>query len=320
MGNTVTLTFAGDSKSLERTFQNVGDGAKQMASDMDSASTKASGFGDKIDSVGGAVGNAEGKFMGAADLLDGLGGAFGLPTEGATGMFRAFGDLSGGFEVISGLFPGLLGKLGAMIGLTTAEATATEGAAVAQGGLNAMLAANPIGAVVLAIGLLVGAFVLAWQHSETFRDIVKGALGLVKDAALGLWDFFKELPERLWGIADTIKDAITWPFRAAFDAVKGLWNNTLGRIGFEVPDWVPAIGGKGWHFPTFHQGGTVPGNPGQAVPILAMAGETVVPAGRGGGDTFVINAAAIVTETQLGDLVHQILLRKQARTGSLGFA
>lgn len=322
MGNTVTLTFAGDSKSLENTFNKVGAGAKSMAADMDKAGKDAKGFGTKIESVGESVGGAEGKFMGAADLLDGLGGAFGLPTEGATGMFRAFGDLSGGFEVISGLFPSLFGKLGTMIGLTGGQAAATEGAAVAQGGLNAALLANPIGLVVLAIAALVAGFVLAWKHSETFRDIVKGALSTVKDFAVDLWEFFKDLPNKLWGMAQKIVEVITWPYKTAFNAVATIWNNTVGKLSFEIPSWVPGLGGKGFsmpNLPTFHMGGVVPGNPGQATPIMAMAGETVVPAGAG-GTSIVINAGAIVTENQLADFVHKALLRKQGRTGSLGFA
>ena len=89
-----------------------------------------------------------------------------------------------------------------------------------------------------------------------------------------------------------------------------------------IPSWVPGMGGKGFsmpNLPTFHMGGVVPGNPGQAVPIMAMAGETVSRAG-GGGTTININAGAIVTENQLADLVQKALLRKQARSGSLGFA
>ena len=320
-GNTVSITFAGDATKLQRAFSDVGSSAKKMAGDLDSAEGQAKGFGSTIDNVGGAVGNAEGKFMGAADLLDGLGGAFGLPTDAATGMFRAFGDLSGGFEVVSGLFPGLISKLGAMVGITGAQTAATGAATTSQWSLNAALHANPIGAVVLAIGLLVGAFVLAWKHSETFRDIVKGALGIVKDAAVGLWDFFKTLPDKLWSISNAVKDAILWPFKTAFNAVARLWNNTVGQLSFEVPSWVPGgFGGKGFSMPKlpeYHQGGTVPGPAGAPTPAMLLGGETVLPVGAGtAGGPLVIQL--VVDGRVLAEIVRDRLLQKQ-RTTPLGF-
>lgn len=323
MGNTVTLTFAGDSKSLERTFDKVGAGAKSMAADMDKAGGDVKKFGSTVDTMNERVDQSESKFMGAADLLDGLGGAFGLPTEGVTNMARSFGDLAGGFtSVIAPAFSKIVGMLGFQTTATVAQTTATEGAAVAQGGLNAALLANPIGLVVIAIAALVGGFILAWQHSETFRDIVRGALDIVKGAAQGVWDFFKNIPGMIQATGQTLFNIIIWPYKTAFNAIAKLWNSTVGQLSFSVPDWVPMIGGKGFsmpQLPTFHMGGVVPGSPGSAVPILAMAGETVTRAGGGGGDLH-IHAGAIVTETQLADLVHKVLLRKQGRNGSLGFA
>ena len=51
-------------------------------------------------------------------------------------------------------------------------ATATGAMTVAQTNLNVVMGMNPIMKVVLAISALIAAFVLAWQHSETFRNIV----------------------------------------------------------------------------------------------------------------------------------------------------
>lgn len=314
-GNTVQITFAGDSKSLERTFSSVGSGAKGMASDMDKAGGQVKSFGSTVDSMNDSIGSSEGKFMGAADLLDGLGGAFGLPTEGVTNLARSFGDLAGGFEsVIGPAISKVAGMLGFQTAATGAQTAATGAATGAQTGLNAALAANPIGLVVLAIAGLVGAFVLAWKHSETFRDIVRGALDTVKGVATGLWDFFKSLPDKLWGITTAVKDAILWPYKTAFNEVARLWNNTVGQLSFSVPDWVPGLGGKGFSMPklpTFHQGGIVPGNPGQAIPILAMAGETVIPAGRG-GTTVVVNFNGVVGDPTAAARQIDMILR-QAR-------
>jgi len=48
---------------------------------------------------------------------------------------------------------------------------ATKAWAIAQGILNIALAANPVGAVVLAIAALVTVLIVAWQKSQTFRSV-----------------------------------------------------------------------------------------------------------------------------------------------------
>lgn len=299
-GNTVSLVFAGDSTSLEKTFANVGGSAKKMGGDLDSAEGKARSFGGAMDKAGSAADGSEGKFMGAADLLDGLGGAFGLPTEGATGMMRAFGDLSGGFATLQPLI-GTLGGMFSSLGMT--------------------LMAPPMGIILLIAGLA-AALVLAYQHSETFRNIVKGAFDVVKGAAEAVANFITGLPQTFMNVAGSIKDALLWPYKTAFNLIARAWNDTVGHLSFSVPDWVPGLGGKGFSMPKlpeFHTGGVVPGTPGTEMVARLMAGETVTPAGAGAGTTVIVQVAgSVVTEAQLIDAVQAGLLRKQQRT-PLGF-
>lgn len=73
-------------------------------------------------------------------------------------------------------------------GLVTA---ATKAWTAAQWLLNAALTANPIGIVVTAIAALVAGFIVAYKKSETFRDIVNGALNAVKDAAVAVFGWIK---------------------------------------------------------------------------------------------------------------------------------
>jgi phage-related protein len=281
---------------------NVGESAKKMSTDLDKAEAKSKSFGGAMDAAGGAADASESKFMGAADLLDGLGGAFGLPTEGATGLMRSFGDLSGGFAALQPM-------VGAMGGMFRT--------------LGATLMTPPMG-VILLIAALGAALVAAYQKSETFRNIVQGAFNTVKGAAEGVWNFLKDLPGRIWGLSNTIKDALLWPYKTAFNLVAKAWNNTVGRLSFSIPSWVPGgLGGKGFampKLPEFHAGGIVPGPAGAEVPILAMAGERITPAGGGaGGITLIVNIAGnVTTERQLVDAIHEGLLRKQHNT-PLGF-
>lgn len=318
-GNTVTLTFAGDSKSLERSLGSVGGAAKAMASDLDGAGAKAGLTARAIGSAGEAADQSEGKFMATADLLDGLGGAFGLPTAGATNLFRAFGDLSGGFAGLHELLGGGVEKIKAFGQALVSGEIFTKAWAAAQKVFNLVMEANPailIAGAVIALGL---ALYAAYQKSETFREVVKKAFDIVKGAAEAVWNFIKSIPEKLMDIGEAIKDAILWPWKTAFNLVAKLWNNTVGKLSFTIPDWVPGVGGKGFSMPKlpeFHTGGIVPGAPGTEVPIMAMAGETVTPAGAARGTTVI---QLVVDGRVLTEVVHQGLLAKQKRT-PLGLA
>ena len=61
--------------------------------------------------------------------------------------------------------------------------------AAAQWVLNAAMNANPIGLVVVAIAALVAGLVVAYQKSETFRNIVNAAFCVVKNVMKGVLDW-----------------------------------------------------------------------------------------------------------------------------------
>ena len=69
-----------------------------------------------------------------------------------------------------------------------AVSAATKAFAAAQWLLNAAMSANPIGLVVLAIAALVAGLIIAYKRSETFRNIVNGALRAVGAMATWLWN------------------------------------------------------------------------------------------------------------------------------------
>lgn len=85
---------------------------------------------------------------------------------------------------------------------TEAGTDASKAMTVVQAALNAVMDANPIGLVVIAITALAAAFIVAWNHSATFRDIVievgkagveafgwvVGAIGDVVTAIMNLTD------------------------------------------------------------------------------------------------------------------------------------
>lgn len=108
--------------------------------------------------------------------------------------------------------------------------------------LNAALTANPIGLVVLAVGALVAAFVLAYTKVKVFRDAINTAFDAVLGAAKAVFNWLKSnwpliaaILTGPIGIATLaiVKnwDRITDGVRAAVGFVKDAFNDLLGFIG-----------------------------------------------------------------------------------------
>jgi hypothetical protein len=223
----------------------------------------------------------------------------------------------------------LLNGLVGIVGLVTA----------AQWAWNAAQTANPIGLIIVAVGALIAIIVVIATKTTWFQDLWRVTWGGIKKAASavgswfkdtlwgkwikGSWDaimnkgvqvylWFQKLPGKLKAAFANIAISLYAPFRAAFNKVSDAWNNTIGRLSWTVPGWIPGIGGASIsapQLPKFHQGGVVPGPPGTEVPILAMAGETVTPAG--GGAVIEIRSSG----SQLDDLLVEILSRSIRRRG-----
>lgn len=132
-------------------------------------------------------------------------------------------------------------------------------------------------------------------------DKIKAGVQKLKDWLVSIWgkivDFFKGIPDKIGRVLKGVADFITAPFKKAFNAIASLWNNTVGKLSFTVPDWVPGIGGKGFNvpdIPKFHDGGvfhaSTPGGEGLA---LLKDGERVMPAGAG--------EMVLVTKVMLND-------------------
>ncbi|HVQ96137.1 MAG TPA: hypothetical protein VMU51_34270 [Mycobacteriales bacterium] len=148
--------------------------------------------------------------------------------------------------------------VGAMVAAFKVWRAITLGMALAQTVLNVVLAANPIGLVVLAVVGLVAGLVVLYKRSEAFRSIVQAIWGWLKanwPLLLGIligpvgvaiawivthWDqtvsFFKGLPGKIGravaglfkGPTDQAAGAITW--------LRQKWDGFVG--------WVKALPGK----------------------------------------------------------------------------
>lgn len=100
--------------------------------------------------------------------------------------------------------------------------------------------------------------------------IFSGAVNGIKSIVSALVGWFSSVPDRIGSALGSVASKILAPFRAAFNGIASAWNNTVGRISFKAPSWVPGIGGKGFSvpdIPMLAKGGIV------TAPTLAMIGE-----------------------------------------------
>ena len=138
---------------------------------------------------------------------------------------------------------------GVQVGRTTAAWVAQKGAMVAgkvatgaytaaQWLLNAAMDANPIGLIVVAIGALVAAFVVAYNKSETFRNFIDAMWAGIKDAVGSVIDWFKTylLPvfESVW---EGIKIAV-WVVVTAIALYIEAWKAVLQGIADFIVTYV----------------------------------------------------------------------------------
>lgn len=250
------------------------------------------------------------------------------PVGDAATLFMAFGPAA--LEITSAVGP-LLAMTAARGAMTATTATAT---AANVGFAASMWAATwPVLAVIGGLALLgLGIYELvthfsevkAWfsEHWPEMAMILAGPFGIAWKLISDNWDSIKggatdakrwvggeigDIVDTVQGIPDAAAGAVAWFGDGLMKMVHGLavgiaflWNNSVGAIGFSVPDWVPGIGGKGFSIPDIRvpalaDGGVALG------PTLALVGEgrgpeAIVPLSRasefgfgaGGGHVTVV--------------------------------
>jgi hypothetical protein len=254
-GNTVTITLAGESKSAEDSFKRVTSASDDFKKHSDDAFENSK---DKAD-------DAEQKAMGFRDTLTGI-------QDSTKGIKQAAsGDWGFGTLLLLGTGVGDLAS-----GFANFLIPATKAMKLEQLGLNLAFLSSPITWIILGIVVLIAAIVLIATKTTWFQTAWKKSWGWIKDAASNAWDFIKKIPGWLATAFDKVADFITRPFRAAFNFIADIWNNTIGRLSWTIPSWIPGIGGNSIsvpHIPKFHSGGTVPGSPGSEMLAILQAGE-----------------------------------------------
>jgi phage-related protein len=117
---------------------------------------------------------------------------------------------------------GAAGAVAALVVVVRTVIAVQKAMAAAQAILNVVMAANPIGLVVIAVAGLIAILVVAWTHSQRFRSIVTGAFHAVTDAASATWGWIKGHWPLLLGIlTGPIGPAVVLIVRN-FDKIKAL--------------------------------------------------------------------------------------------------
>lgn len=160
----------------------------------------------------------------------------------------------------AGLWIAQTAAVGGYVLIQGAANNATKLWAAGQWLLNAALNANPIGIVIGVLAGLVAAVVLAYNHSETFRNIVQAAWQGIQDAVSFAWSniispvlgFFGDRIGEVGRIVSFFYDNVVKPYfelvgtviSTVVDGAKsafGSFTDALGRVGSFFSDTVNGI-------------------------------------------------------------------------------
>jgi hypothetical protein len=154
--------------------------------------------------------------------------------------------------------PGIILAVVAAFGLLAASIMA----------VNLAMSLNPVSLIVIGIVALGAALVVAYNKFETFRNIVNAVFDGIKFG----FNILKIYFTTILGIYKTI-----------FNTIASLWNNSIGKLSFKFPSFVPGLGGKGFdvpNIPMLANGGIV--NKATLAVIGESGPEAVVPLSRAG--------------------------------------
>lgn len=206
----------------------------------------------------------------------------------------------------------------------------------------------PIFQVILvgAIDLLAESIALVVRLFKGFWEILTGnPIQGLKTILGGLGTFLVNTFRNIWtnvrnalsGIP--IFNSLLTGAQTIFRNIASLWNNTLGKIRFTTPTWLPLIGGKGFAFPTINlaEGGIIPPTPGGTIARIGEAGrpERVEPldpdglsrrdkamiqllAGPGAGKSTTINVypSQGMNESELASMISRQIAFQLRRGGA----
>jgi hypothetical protein len=251
-----------------------------------------------------AAGTAEGQMkrfgIAIAEAKENIGAALIPVVEKVLPLLTAMGawaqENTTTFLVIAGAIGGIAAAILVANAAIKVYTLYTQLATAASFLFNAVLMANPITLVVLAVVALIAIMTALYFKFESVRDVVDTVFKAITTGVKFSFDAIT-----------TYFTAVLNIYKSIFNNIAKLWNNTIGKLSFSFPSWVPGLGGKGFsvpNIPMLAEGGIVTG------PTLAMIGEAgpeaVIPlskmGGMGGGITVNVNGG-LATSAEIGQAV-----------------
>ncbi len=132
------------------------------------------------------------------------------------------------------------------INVMNGAAAATKLVASAQAILNAVMAMNPIGWIIIAISALVAGFIVLWNTNEGFREFWINAWNMIKDGFIAGWNgmisFFTEtIPSWIESIKEWFGSLGEW-FGTLWTNIKQFfvdgWNAIASFFTETIPAWI----------------------------------------------------------------------------------
>ena len=233
--------WVSDPRTLKE-FQNAGKNiANTFNSALNGLSTSFHGLGQVMGPIMKSFGS--GTWIGFSTTLKVI--AEGLVTitsfagkvaSSITGISKQLGFLKvqqAAAKALGVAFGGLVAVITTYKTVSLASTAVTKTFAAAQAALNVVMHANPIGLVVLAITALVGAFVLAYKHCKTFRDIVNKVGKAIKDVFTGNANWEKNFVKGFQSLEKDFGKIGRSIGKEASKVGKSIKNTFTGKAGWE---------------------------------------------------------------------------------------
>ncbi|RYQ56921.1 tape measure protein [Bifidobacterium pseudolongum] len=157
--------------------------------------------------------------------------------KGVSNGIQLMMDLGGPVQMLKQLG----GQLNIVKNAQTAWSSATKAATAVQGAFNAIIAANPIGAIITAIAAVVAALVWFFTQTETgrkawaaFTQFLTDAWNKVCEVGKAVWEglasFFSGLWEGISSVAQSVWGGISSFFSGIWDGVSSVWNTVWNGV------------------------------------------------------------------------------------------
>ena len=151
--------------------------------------------------------------------------------KGVSNGIQLMMDLGGPVQMLKQMG----GQLNIVKNAQTAWSAATKAATAVQGAFNAVISANPIGAIITAIAAVVAALVWFFTQTETGRKAwaaftrwLRDAWNKVCEVGKAVWEglasFFSGLWEGISSVAQSVWGGISSFFSGIWDGVSSAWN------------------------------------------------------------------------------------------------